>query len=256
MILCIDIGNTATGIGLLEDLNVIASWSLRTTESTRDDYFLKLSSLLKAGGFRASRIVSSGMCSVVPSETENARAAVEDLTGSEVVLIDGSCECGVAIKVDNPREVGGDRIANAAGAFHCYGGPVVVVDMGTATTFDYVSAEGEYRGGVIAPGLMAGAGDLWKLARMLPEVEITEPGAVIGTNTVACMQSGIYYGALGQIQGILEQMWREIGSRTRVVLTGGHARLIAGKLEFETDYDPHLTLKGIASIVRRKLGKR
>jgi type III pantothenate kinase len=135
------------------------------------------------------------------------------------------------------------------GAFYEYGGPAIVVDMGTATTFDYVSASGEYMGGAIAPGMDAGARDLWKRARMLPAVEIRRPSKCVGTSTVECMQAGIYYGALGQVEGVVKKMWGEIGHECSVIMTGGQAGLIWQDLSFEVTYDPHLTLKGLAYAV-------
>ena len=175
--------------------------------------------------------------------------------GIRVEILSGSGDYGIKVLTDNPAEVGADRIANAVGAFYQYGGPAIVVDMGTATTFDLISREGEYRGGVIAPGMMAGARDLWKRARMLPAVEITQPVKIVGTTTVQCMQSGIFYGNVGQIEGIVKRMWDEIGDRYPVIMTGGWAGLIWKQLSFETTFDLNLTLKGIAyaidSMLRR-----
>jgi type III pantothenate kinase len=146
----------------------------------------------------------------------------------------------------NPEEVGGDRIANAVGALYEYGAPAIVVDAGTAMTFDYIDPKGLYRGGVIAPGILAGANDLWKKARMLPAVEITKPARVIGDTTITCMQSGIFFGALSQVDGIIRRMWEELGEECRVVLTGGQAGVLKQDLPFEAVFDPHLTLKGIS----------
>jgi type III pantothenate kinase len=165
---------------------------------------------------------------------------------AEVVRIDGEGDFGIKVLTQNPAEVGGDRIANALGAYYGGGGPCIVVDAGTATTFDYISPEGAYCGGVIAPGIVTGAKELWRRTRMLPEVEIDEPERVIGATTTDCIQSGVFYGSLSQIEGIVRRMWDELGGECRVLLTGGQAGKLKGKLGFECQYDPHLTLKGIA----------
>jgi type III pantothenate kinase len=194
-------------------------------------------------------LTAGGICSVVPSETADFTEAMSSTFGVEVRRIEGTSECGIAVTTDNPPEVGGDRVANAVGAYYGYGGPAIVVDVGTAMTFDYISQDGEYRGGVIAPGILAGARDLWHSARMLPDVEITKPSKVIGTTTIECMQSGILYGALGGVESIVRRMWEEIGRECRVILTGGQADLLRAELTIEMVSDPYLTLKGIAYCV-------
>jgi type III pantothenate kinase len=252
MIICVDLGNTTTTIGLMDRTETKAFWRVSTRERTNDEYRLLLSSLMGSERDRAAPD-RAGLCSVVPSETESMARAVAASLGVEVKIVDGKSDCGVEVAVDNPEGVGGDRIANAAGAYYDYGGPAIVVDAGTAMTFDYVTAEGRYVGGVIAPGILAGARDLWSRARMLPAVETKKPDRVIGTTTIACMQSGIFFGALGEVEGIVRRMWEEAGSRCRVLLTGGQAVLIKDDLPFEAVYDPYLTLKGIAYAVDRGL---
>jgi type III pantothenate kinase len=190
-----------------------------------------------------------GLCSVVPSETENLAEAVSATLGVSTRIVEAVSDYGVEVLVDTPEAVGGDRIANAVGAYYEYGGPAVVVDAGTALTFDYITDGGQYTGGVIAPGILAGARDLWERARMLPAVEARRPARVIGKTTIACMQSGIFFGALGEVEGIVKRIWREEGGECRVILTGGQAVLIKDDLSFDSTYDPHLTLKGIAYAV-------
>jgi type III pantothenate kinase len=224
-----------------------------TAERTSDEYANILNALLARHKIDRSSIDKAGVCSVVPSETEAMVTALSSVLNVTAATIDGCSDCGIRVVTDNPAEVGGDRVANAVAAFFEYGGPAIVVDVGTATTFDYVSADGEYRGGVIAPGLISGAQDLWRRTRMLPAVEIKRPDRVIGTSTVSCMQSGIYHGSIGQIEGILRRMWIEIGTRCRVILTGGQAALITEDVSIDGQYDPHLTLKGIAYCTDREL---
>jgi type III pantothenate kinase len=174
------------------------------------------------------------------------RRAISTCFGAEVDRIEGAGDYGIRLDVETPAEVGPDRIANAVGAFYEYGGPCIVVDLGTATTFDVITAEGEYTGGAIAPGIAAGAVDLRMRARMLPAVEVRRPGRVVGKTTVGCMQSGIFFGAAGQVEGIVRRIWDETGLECRVIITGGHGDLISGELGFDARYDPYLTLKGIA----------
>jgi len=255
MIICVDMGNTTTTIGLMEGTRAVAFWRVTTRQRTSDEYGLLLGSLLAARGPEL-RPDSGGICSVVPSETGALAAAVASTFDFEAKIVDGTSDCGVVVEVDDPGGVGGDRIANAAGAYYEYGGPAIVVDAGTAMTFDYVTGDGKYAGGVIAPGILAGARDLWEKARMLPEVEIKEPAEVIGATTITCMQSGIFFGALAQVEGIVRRMWAEVGEECRIVLTGGQAAFIRNDLPFEVTYDPHLTLKGIAYAVDPGLRRR
>jgi type III pantothenate kinase len=248
MILCLDLGNTTTTIGILDGTTTRAFWRISTRERTEDEYLMVLRSLMAGSGPGLSPD-ACGISSVVPGETRYLAAAVRSLLDIEAVTIDGSSGFGVEVATENPAEVGGDRIANAVGAFYGYGAPAIVVDSGTAMTFDYIAPGGRYRGGVIAPGIMAGARDLWENARMLPAVEIRRPRHIIGTTTIACMQAGIYYGSIGQVEGIVRRMWAEIGGTCRVILTGGQAVVIKNDLGFESVYDPYLTLKGIAYAV-------
>lgn len=252
MILCVDVGNTITTVGILDGTKPRAFWRVVTRERTSDEYGVLLGSLI-AGESPAPRIGMAGICSVVPQETGPLKAAVESLIGIEARVIGGTSECGIQIVTANPSEVGGDRVANAAAALHEYGAPAIVVDAGTAMTFDYVSPQGLYLGGVIAPGMLAGAQDLWEKARMLPAVDIRKPARVIGDTTVTCMQSGIFFGALGQVEGIVRCMWEEIGFECPVLLTGGQADILKDDISFKVVYDPHLTLKGIAYAIDVRL---
>jgi type III pantothenate kinase len=222
------------------------SWRIITREKTGDEYAVVVMSMFQAAGHHKDEIEKVGICSVVPSETRSVTEAFAGNLGMRVWIMDGGTDCGIKVETDHPAEVGADRIANAVGAYYEYGGPAILVDLGTATTFDVVSAKGEYRGGVIAPGMLAGAKDLWTKARMLPAIEIKKPGKIIGTTTVQCMESGIFYGAVGQIEGIVKRMWGEMGSECRVLMTGGYSALVWDSLCFEATFDPDLTLKGIA----------
>jgi type III pantothenate kinase len=249
MIMAFDVGNSTTMLGILDGTEVKLAWRVTTEERTHDEYSLLISSLMERAGIDRAAIDKAGISSVVPSETTPIANAVAADIGAPVSRVDWQLDCGVVVATENPMEVGGDRIANAAGAYFEYGGPVIVVDMGTATTFDFVSEAGEYRGGVIAPGIVSGAKELWERARMLPEVEVGKPGKVIGRTTIEAMRSGIFHGTVGQIEGIVRKMREEIGSECRVVFTGGYCELVRDDLSFEADFAPQLTLKGIAYAV-------
>jgi len=244
MIICVDLGNTTTAIAVLEGTEVKRFWRVMTCERTSDEYAVLFSSLLARDGFAPGAIGGAGVCSVVPSETGPVAGAFAGL-GIRAEVVGPGTECGIKVLIENPDAVGADRIANAVGAYFHYGGPAIVVDTGTATTFDVISAGGEYRGGAIAPGVLAGAKDLWRRTRMLPAVEIAEPPAVLGTNTVQAMQSGIFFGTVGQVEGIVRRMWSELGGPCKVIMTGGYAALIWNRLGFETIFDVNLTMKGI-----------
>lgn len=249
MIMAFDVGNSTTMLGILEGTEVELAWRVTTEERTRDEYSLLIFSLMERAGVDKSSIEKAGISSVVPSETIPIGDAVRADIGAAVSRVDWQLDCGIVVATENPMEVGGDRIANAAGAFFEYGGPAIIVDMGTATTFDFVTAGGEYRGGLIAPGIVSGAKDLWERARMLPEVELGKPERIIGRTTIEAMRSGIFHGSVGQIEGIIRKMWEEIGSECRVIFTGGYCGLVKNDLSFEAEFVPQLTLKGIAYAV-------
>jgi type III pantothenate kinase len=255
MIICVDLGNTTTAVAVLEGTAVKRFWRIMTKERTSDEYAVLLSSMLERGGFAAGTLRTAGICSVVPSETRPIAEAFASGLGMAAEILEAGKPYGIRVLTENPEEVGADRIANAVGAYYEYGGPAVLVDTGTATTFDVISADGEYRGGVIAPGMFSGARDLWKRARMLPAVEIKEPPKVIGTTTIRAMQSGIFFGTIGQVEGIVRRIWAETG-QSKVIMTGGYSALIWNRLSFETVFDLNLTLKGIAYAFDPGLRKR
>jgi type III pantothenate kinase len=253
MIICADIGNSSTTLGILDSTDVKGFWRIITRDRTRDEYAVVISSFLEAVDADPAGISLGGVCSVVPSETEEVISAISSSLGIGAASVNAAQDCGIKILTDNPEEIGPDRIANAVGAYYVHHSPSIIVDVGTATTFDYVSGQGEYRGGIIAPGMVAGARDLWEKARRLPAVEIRKPPKLIGTNTVGSMQSGIFYGCLSQVEGILARMLDEITEECKVIVTGGQAPLIGDHLRFENTQDPYLTLKGVACVVDKEL---
>jgi len=249
MLMALDVGNTTTVLGILDGTDVKISWRITTRERTTDEYCLLVTSLMGRAGVGRRDIDRAGISCVVPSEMAPIARAIDSDVGAPVSRVDYKLDCGITIATDNPVEVGGDRIANAVGAYYEYGGPVIVVDMGTATTYDFITSNGEYRGGLIAPGIVSGAKELWERARMLPEVELVKPENVVGRNTIDAVRSGVLYGAVGQIEGIIGRLREEVGGGCRVVFTGGHCELVREEVCFDAVFDPQLTLKGIAYAV-------
>ncbi|GAH29821.1 unnamed protein product, partial [marine sediment metagenome] len=207
MLLTIDIGNTDTTLGVFEGEELRATWHMATSIHRRaDEYGALLLNLLHQQGLDTSDIKAIALCGVVPPLISTFDELFQRYFHISPLVVGVGVKTGVRIRMDNPREVGADRIVNAAAAHHLYGGPVIITDLGTATTFDTVSKEGDYLGGAIAPGIMTGAEALFTRAAMLPRVELTRPEHAIGTNTIAAMQSGIIFGYVGLIEGIVARI--------------------------------------------------
>jgi type III pantothenate kinase len=250
MLLCIDIGNTNIVLGLYEGEALLDHWRIATgRERLADEYGPLLLVQLQHAGRQPSDIHDAVLASVVPQLT----GVFVDLCQRYVVVadplvVDTGVRTGVRMRVDNPREVGADRVVDAAATFRKYGGPACIVDFGTATTFDAISAEGEYLGGAIAPGMGVAAWALTERAAKLPRVELVPPPQVIGRNTVHSMQSGLLYGYVGLVEGMVARFRRELGPQMRVVATGGLAELISRETEAFDAVDPWLTLEGLRLI--------
>ncbi len=249
MLLAIDIGNTNINLGVFKDSELHATWRIATdTNRTADEYAAPLISLLQHRGLSVTDITKVAMCSVVPSLT----AAFEELSqrylNTTPLVVGAGVKTGVSIRMDNPREVGADRIADAAAAHHLYSGPVIIIDLGTATTFGIVSKEGDYIGGIIATGIATAAEALFTRTAQLPRVDLAHPKRVIGTNTVAAMQSGIIYGYASLVEGMLARIAEELGEKPLVVATGGYAGLIAKETTAIDVVNRELTLIGLRLI--------
>jgi type III pantothenate kinase len=206
-------------------------------------------------GLKREIVTGVAISSVVPPLDSMMRKACEVYFGIKPLFIEPGVKTGIPVLTDNPSEVGADRIVNCAAAYEEYGGPAIVVDMGTATTFDVVSKKGEFIGGAIAPGLGISANALFARAARLPRIDIKKPAKVIGTNTVEHMQIGLYYGYIGLVDGILERMIAELGPETKTVATGGLAKLIAGGSKYIAIVDDMLTLNGLRIIYERSLDR-
>ena len=249
MLLAIDIGNTDTTLGVFEGEELRATWHIATgIHRMADEYAALVLNLLHHQGLDVADIKEVALCSVVPPLTATFDELCQRYFHISPLVVGAGVKTGVRIRMDNPREVGADRIANAAAAHHLYGGPIIITDLGTATTFDTVSKEGDYLGGAIAPGIVSAAEALFTWAAMLPRVELTRPKRAIGTNTIAAMQSGIVFGYVGLIEGIVARIQQELGERAKVVATGGYAELMAKETAVIDVVNPNLTLIGLRLI--------
>jgi type III pantothenate kinase len=246
ILLAIDIGNTNTLVGLMEDSAIIGSWRLTTVrDRTADEHGVLIKNLLALGGFSDRKIAGIAISCVVPPLLPSIREMAVKYFGCEPFIVQPGIKTGMPILYEHPQEVGADRIVNSVAGYRKYGGPCIVIDLGTATTFDAVSAKGEYLGGIIAPGILISAEALFQRAAKLPRVEIREPEEVIGRNTVSAMQSGIYYGYLGLIEKIISMIQEQLGDNTTTVATGGLAPLIAKRTPSIHHIHPDLIMEGL-----------
>ncbi|MDP6805926.1 MAG: type III pantothenate kinase [Rhodospirillales bacterium] len=254
MLLAIDSGNTNAVFAVFaEDGTIVGEWR-SATEGTRtaDEYGIWLMGLMTLVGIDPKRVGAAVIASVVPATLFNLKTLCRKYFETEPLIIgDEGVDLGVGVRVARPEEVGADRLVNTVAAHHVYGGPVIVVDFGTATTFDVIDAEGDYIGGVIAPGVNLSLEALHAEAAQLPRVAVERPPRVIGTATVPAMQSGIFWGYVSMIEGLVARIAREFGSPMDVIATGGLAPLFAESIDVIKACDPDLTLKGLHLIYER-----
>lgn len=256
MLLAVDIGNTNITIGIFEDRRLKGTWRIATgVHRMPDEYASLILNLLERQGIEASQITDVVLCSVVPPLVGVFEEVCRRYLKVSPLVVEAGVKTGVKISMDNPREVGADRIVNAVAAHHLYGGPVIVIDLGTATTFDAVSKEGDYLGGAIAPGIAIATEALFTRTAVLPRVELTHPKRAIGRNTVAAMQSGIVFGYAGLIEGVVGRIKQELGGAVKVVATGGYAELLARETPVIEVVNPNLTLEGLRLIYEMNKAK-
>lgn len=249
MLLAIDIGNTNITLGVFEGEKLRATWRMATdVHRMPDEYAVLIFNLLRNRGIDIASIEEGAISCVVPPLLTTFNELFQRYFNITPLVVGPGVKTGIRIRMDNPREVGGDRISNAAGANSLYTGPVIVVAFGTATAFDTVSKEGDYLGGAVAPGIAIAAEALFTQTAALPRVELVRPKKAIGTNTIAAMQSGIIFGYVGLVEGIVARIQKELGEKATVVATGGYAELIARETAVIDIVKPDLTLIGLRHI--------
>lgn len=254
MILALDVGNTNITCGVFDGEDLRASFRITTKlPRTSDEYGMILCSLIENNELNISDIKDAIICSVVPNVMHSLQGGVIKYLHITPLIVEAGIKTGIRIVTPNPQQIGADRIVDAVAAYEIYGGPVLVIDYGTATTYDLVDASGAFLGGITAPGIRISAKALWEDAAKLPEIEIKKPDKVLGKDTITSMQSGLVYGQIGQTEYIIKKVKEEMGlDNIKVVATGGLGRIIANETDAIDVYDPTLTLKGIHIVYKKQ----
>ena len=249
MLFCIDIGNTNIVMGLYDGAELRRHWRISTdAHKMPDEYAVLLWNLFAQGEVALGQVTGTIIASVVPPLTGVFQEVCQALFGAPALVVDAGVKTGVRIRYENPREVGADRVANAAAVLRLYGAPACVVDFGTATTFDAISRVGDYLGGAIAPGVQVSAEALYRTTAKLPRIDVARAPSAIGRNTVQSMQSGVLYGYVGLVEGMVARFRAELGDDMHVIATGGLASLVAAETDVIQAVDPWITLKGLRFI--------
>lgn len=252
MLIAVDIGNTNITIGIIDGKNIINNYRLTTKlERTSDEYGFMIINFLHASNISVSQIKDIIISSVVPKINYSFINSIKKYINKEPIIIGPGIKTGISIKIDNPKTLGGDRLVDAAGAYYLYGGPCLVIDFGTATTFDVINEKGEFIGGSTAPGIGICANALATNAAKLPEVAIQKPKYAIAKNTVDSMQAGIVYGYIGLTEHLIRVIQEEYQQKLKVISTGGLGRIIYNQTNLIDVYDPDLTFKGLHYIYER-----
>ena len=254
MILTLDVGNTNMTGGVFKDEEIIATFRITTKmPRTSDEYGMLLCNLLEQNKINPEDIKDAIICSVVPNVMHSLASAMIKYLDIRPIIVGAELKTGLRIAVPNPQQVGADRIVDAVAAYELYGGPVLVMDFGTATTYDLVDETGAFIGGITAPGIRTAGQALWQDAAKLPEIEIVKPEKIVGVDTITSMQSGLVYGQIGQTEYIVKKVKEETGlNNLKVVATGGLGRIIAQETDCIDYYDANLTLRGIYLVYKKQ----
>lgn len=255
MILVVDIGNTNTVVGVYKEDELMGSWRMVTrSDKTSDEYGVFIMNLLIYSNIDHKEIVGAIVSSVVPNVMHSFENALKKYFNINPLIVGPGIKTGIMLSSDNPRQVGADRIVDIVAAFEQYGGPLIVIDFGTATTYDIVNEYGEFKYGVTSPGIQISADALWSRTAQLPKIEIKKPSSILAKNTISSMQAGLVYGYIGQVEYIVKKMKEEFGREDmKVIATGGLGRLISDETSVIDVYDPQLLLKGLKIIYEKNL---
>jgi len=256
LLLAVDIGNTHTVFGIYREEKLLADWRVTSMlQRTEDEVGTQVRQFLEGSGIDSSSVTGVGISSVVPNLTDVFAAMARKYFRSEPLIVGSNLDLGFTIHYDDPTSVGADRLCNAVAGYTKYGGPLIIIDFGTATTYDVVGTKGEYLGGVIAPGIETSAADLHRRAAKLPKIELHLPSATIARDTVSSMQAGILYGAIDSLNGMVQRLQTELkqqtGSSGKVIATGGFSQFISAQTSIISACEPTLVLDGVRLIYRR-----
>ena len=253
MLLVVDVGNTNITLGVFDGEELNGTFRMTTKlPRTSDEYGIELRQLIECQGLKNTDITDIIVASVVPDVMHSLGSAMIKYFGIKPMIVSAGIKTGIRVATENPKQVGADRIVDAVAAYQIYGGPVIVIDFGTATTYDIVGPDGTFEGAVIAPGIRTSAQALWGGAAMLPAIDIRKPASIMGKETVSSMQAGIVYGQIGQVEYIVKKIREESGYHdAKVVASGGLGNIIAKETDYIDYYDPQLTLKGLKMIYEK-----
>jgi len=255
MLLAIDIGNTGIKLGIFDDDKLVATWTLATSiQRTSDEYGVLLLNLMQQEKLLLSKIEGVSLCGVVPPLVPTFVNLCQKYLHYKPLVVEAGVKTGIRIRLDNPREVGTDRVTGAVAAHYLYGKPVIIIDFGTAITFDIISEDGDYLGGAIIPGINIALEALFTRTAMLPRIELIRPKKIIGRNTVSAMQSGIMFGYNSLVEGMVQKIEKELGAKSKVVATGGYAYQIAEETPAIDVVNPDLVLIGLRLIYEMNRG--
>ena len=257
MLVVMDIGNTNITIGIYDQDKLLGSYRLTTKmKRTSDEYGFMIINFLTAAHIEASDITDVIVSSVVPKVMHSFNNGIRKYLKKEPIIVGPGTRTGISVRAENPKVVGADRIVDAAGAYYVYGGPVMVIDFGTATTYDYIDADGVFEYGLITLGIEASAQALWTQTAKLPEIEIKKPKTILNKSTITSMQAGLVYGYIGQSEYIIRKMKQELNTDMKVIATGGLGKIIYKNTDFIDIYDPDLTFKGLKLIYDRHIAEK